>query len=88
MKIKVGIYESPERAPRYGAESRYLNLETVNIVDQGMESGAPTVDLVMKDRDGNQYTTLVPASFIRSIYSICEKLDPGGDMRKITLTEN
>lgn len=86
QEIGIQLYDSPERAPRYTTETP-LKIDSVAIIANGTVNGQPTLDLVMTDREGGRYVTLLTSVLLRGIYSICQQIDPDGDLRKVTVVE-
>lgn len=44
-----------------------VEIEKVVVVQKGTEAGAPTVDLILKDKDGNKFVVMVTGALIKSI---------------------
>lgn len=60
--IKRGyVYRKPEWQP--------VTLNAVVVVKNGMQSGAPTIDLLLTDENGQKYAALVPASLLATAFN-------------------
>lgn len=60
--LKINRYKSIEEAPNYRNIGGYnaATLVEVGIVEKGMQSGLPSVDLVFVDEQGNKFVALLP----------------------------
>ena len=78
---KVIICPSPEQATLEGHvyHTGYtgLDIARVVIVNNGMVSGRPTVDVVMTDSAGNNYVFMITAALLQSIGQICQNVYDG-----------
>ena len=65
--LKIQIVDRPEDAPNYRANTldvRGASLTSALIVRRGTVEGNPTVDLVFKDLDGNEYVAMTTGGLI------------------------
>jgi len=71
-EIKIEKYESIAAAPHYHNIGGYeaVRLTDVAVVEGGMQSGNPTVDLVFIDSKGEKHVALVTGALIKAISSV------------------
>lgn len=66
--ISIKIVDSPEHAPDYkGTGAKAVQLKEVIVVGRGMESGRPTVDLILMGEDGQQYVAMVTGNLMEMV---------------------
>lgn len=72
--LQVFVFDNPESASAQGfdrlnkyRDTKPLRIEQAVVVHKGMESGAPTVDLVLTDAQGNKYVTVVTGNILKSL---------------------
>lgn len=69
--LKVVLCKDAEEAQQkghiYHEGFTAVEIDTVVVVQQGTESGNPTVDLVLKDAAGNKYVVMVTGNLLKSI---------------------
>lgn len=72
--LKVHRYKNANEAIEHGwdqnghyKDTKPLELSQAVIVQDGTVQHNPTVDLVLRDVDGNQYVAMVKASYIKSL---------------------
>lgn len=73
--ITMKIFRSPEEATEAGyvyREPKYKPVEitTAVIVGNGTVSGKPTVDLILKGPDGQEYVAIVTAQLFESVRTV------------------
>lgn len=59
--------EAIDKGYQYGADYAPLQITSAVIVRNGTESGKPTVDLILKDADGNKYVAMLTGALLKSI---------------------
>jgi hypothetical protein len=66
--LQILLADSPTEAPTY-RKPEYLaaNLTTVQIVGRGTVSGAPTVDFIFVDENGQKYVAMLTGGLVENI---------------------
>lgn len=65
--LRILMADCPAEAPTYRApEYRAANLTTVQIVGRGTVSGAPTVDFVFVDENGQKYVAMLTGALVET----------------------
>ena len=65
--FSVRILDSVAEAPKYGEDTTLLRIDTALVVGNGMESGAPSVDLQMTDAAGRKYLVMTTGSLLEML---------------------
>lgn len=66
-KIDISIKDTPDQAPTYQDDWTPVRMEKCIIVGKGTKSGKPTVDLQLKDKDGNKYLIMTTGAILESL---------------------
>ncbi len=70
--ISTEIKESSKEAPNYGADYKMVKIVKAILVANGMESGKPSVDLQLVDKNGNKYIAMLSGELYKSVAIILE----------------
>lgn len=62
--IDLQFCASPQEAPTYDASSPMLKITKVIIVEKGTNEGNATVDIQLKDSDGNEYVIFTTGALL------------------------
>lgn len=72
--LKVQIFDNAEAAlaAGYSANDKYadaspVNIKQVVIVRNGTEGGNSTADLLLEDREGNQFVVMITGNLLKSL---------------------
>lgn len=65
--FNVVLHDSPAEAPKYGDDTTLLRIDTALVVGNGMESGAPSVDLQMTDAAGRKYLVMTTGTLLEML---------------------
>lgn len=68
--ITVSIFTSPKEAPHYNKPAFEVGfLEMIVVVKKGATPANPTVDLVFRDENSQNYVVTVPANILKTALS-------------------
>lgn len=59
--------EATEKGFHYRDPVKAVEIEKVVVVQQGTVGGNSTVDIILRDKDGNQFVTMVTGNLLKSI---------------------
>ncbi len=65
--FNVVLHDSPAEAPKYGEDVTLLRIDAALVVGNGMESGAPSVDLQMVDGAGRKFLVMTTGSLLEML---------------------
>ena len=65
--FNVVLHDSPAEAPKYGEDVTMLRIDAALVVGNGMESGAPSVDLQMTDASGRKFLVMTTGSLLEML---------------------
>lgn len=65
--VSLKVLDSPDVAPKYGAEVGLLKISEVLVVKRGTVNGNPTVDIQLKDAQGKDFLIMATGGIIEMI---------------------
>ena len=67
--VKIEIFDIPEEAPNYNIDGNFKSaiMEKCIIVKNGTVNGNPSVDIQIKDKNGNNYVIMTTRAIIEGI---------------------
>ncbi len=71
-KVSIEIVDSPHDAPDYNISDEtfiLLKVDKCIIVGKGMETGDPSVDIQLSDKDGNKFLIMATGGIMEMIGS-------------------
>lgn len=66
--LSITLHDSPDEAPKYDKpEHLFASLTIARVVGRGTVSGAPTVDFIFEDENGQKYVAMLTGGLVENL---------------------